>query len=160
MQSTNIIAYRKQGYFTIPIIGRTNSFAIKFDTGAIESVVSIETITGTLSDIQRKAVKQYISDKNIAPKEFKSASGHPFYAYPSYMSNIVIGECMFDKFFYYLVVDKLHKKRKIALLGDNFIDCCGFAKEPHGDIVISKFDFSSYHTDNNALSTDEIMSIT
>ena len=57
MQSTNIIAYRKQGYFTIPIIGRTNSFAIKFDTGAIESVVSIETITGTLSDIQRKAIK-------------------------------------------------------------------------------------------------------
>ena len=43
---------------------------------------------------------------------------------------------------------------------ENIIDCCGFAKEPHGDIVISKFDFSSYHIDNNALSTDEITSIT
>ena len=69
MQSTNIIVHHKQGYFAIPIIGKTNSFAIKFDTGAIESVVSIETITGTLSDVQRNAIKQYISDKKIIPKE-------------------------------------------------------------------------------------------
>ncbi len=159
MQSTNIIAYRKQGYFAIPIIGGTNSFAIKFDTGAIETVVSIETITGALSDVKRKAIKQYISNKRITPKEFKSASGHPFYAYPSYMTNMIIGEFMFDKFFYFLVVDKLHKNRKIALLGDNFIDCCGFSKEPHDNIIISKFDLSSYCIDNNALPTDEILSI-
>ena len=75
------------------------------------------------------------------------------------MTDITIGDCMFDKFFYYLIVDKLHKKRKIALLGDDFIDCCGFSKEPHGDIIITKFDFSSYHIGNNSLSTDELLSI-
>lgn len=159
MLSTNITAYRKQGYFAIPIIGKTNSFVIKFDTGAIDSVVSIETITGALSDVQRNSIKQFISDKKVFPKEFKSASGHSFFAYPSYLENIVIGECTFDRFFYYLVVDRLRKKRKIALLGDDFIDCCGFSKKPHGDIIISEFDFSSYKSRGNALLTDEILSI-
>ncbi len=92
MQSTNIIAYRKEGFFGIPIIGHNSSFAIKFDTGATEAVVSV-------------------------------------------------------------------KNRRIALLGDDFIDCCGLLREPHGNIIITGFDFSSYYMKNNVISTDEILSL-
>ena len=159
MQSTNIIAYRRDGFFGIPIIGETSSFAIKFDTGASKSVISVEKITGTLSNNQMASIKSFIATKNVSPEEFKSASGHPFNAYPAFMKNITIGDQLFEKFYYYLVVEKLHNKRMIALLGDDFIDCCSITKEPHGDIIISKFDFSSYYTESNMISTDEILSL-
>ncbi len=159
MQSTNIIAYRGQGFFGIPIIGNTSSFAIKFDTGAANTVISIEKISGDLTDEQLKKIKDYITSRGICPKEFKSASGHPFYAYPAYMTNIVIGSHLFNTFFYYIIVDRLHDNRKLALLGDDFIDCCGFSREPHGNIIINKFDFSTYHLRDNAISTDDILSM-
>ena len=40
MQSTNITIYRRNGFFGVPIIGQSSSFAIKFDTGATRSVIS------------------------------------------------------------------------------------------------------------------------
>lgn len=159
MQSINITAYRRNGFFGIPIIGNISSFAIKFDTGAANTVVSIEKITGNLSDRQLSDVRRFIEGKRISPKEFRSASGHSFSAYPAYLSDVIIGNCQFDRFYYYLVAEPLYDNRKIALLGDDFIDCCGFSREPHGDILIKEFDFSRYVVRHMTISTDEILSI-
>ncbi len=159
MQSTNIIAYRGRGFFGVPIIGNTSFFAIKFDTGAANTVISVEKISGDLTDEQLKKIKDYITSQNIHSKEFKSASGHTFNAYPSYMTDITIGSHLFNRFFYYIVIDRLFDDRKLALLGDDFIDCCGFSREPHGNIIIDKFDFSAYRSNGNMISTDEILSM-
>ena len=159
MQSTNIIVYRGKNFFGVPIIAKTMSFAIKFDTGASNTVLSIDKIWGDKTLGQLSGLKSFIEKKTIAPKEFQSASGHSFLAYPACMENVIIGSYMFEKFYYYLVIEKLHNDRQIALLGDDFIDCCGFEKNPHGNIVISQFDFSSYKIETNSLSTEEILSI-
>ena len=159
MQSTNITIYRRNGFFGVPIIGRGSSFAIKFDTGATKSVISIEKITGDLTNKQKVFIRDYIADRNVKSEKLKSASGHLFNAYPAYTKDVTIGNHLFERFYYYLVVESLHQGRKIALLGDDFIDCCGFSREPHGDIIISKFDFSSYDMRTSMVSTDEILSL-
>ena len=73
MRSTNIIAYRKNGFFGIPVIGDKTSFAIKFDTGAANTIISLEKIVGDLSDIQLQQIKQGIQDRSVNPHEFTSA---------------------------------------------------------------------------------------
>ena len=78
MQSTNIIAYRRNGYFGVPIIGFKSSLAIKFDTGSANTVISVEKISGNLADEQLKKIKEYITNRGIHPREYKSASGHLF----------------------------------------------------------------------------------
>ena len=159
MQSTSIIVYRRNGFFGLPIIGQGSSFAIKFDTGATKSVISIEKIAGDLTNEQKTFVQEQIAAKNVISEKLRSASGHSFNAYPAYMEDVTIGNHLFERFYYYLVVERLHQDRKIALLGDDFIDCCGFSREPHGDIIISKFDFSSYDSRKSMVSTDEILSL-
>ncbi len=83
------------------------------------------------------------------------------FAYATYAENVYIGELLLKKFYYYLVVDKLDNNKQIALLGDDFLECCKFTKEPHGSIAITEFDNDCYYEKRgSALSTDEILSIT
>ena len=160
MQSTNIVITHQNRCFGALVGVSDKYFAIKFDTGASRTLISAELLTGILNDKQIKALKDYCQSKQIMPVPCVSASGHKFDAYPAYINNICIGGHRFEKFYYYLVIDRLKNGRKIALLGDDFIDCCGFSKEPHGNIVISGFDFKSYKNDQEKiLTTEDISSI-
>lgn len=159
MQSTNIIAYRGNGFFGIPIIGKTNTFAIKFDTGAAHTVISIGKFKGFISDKLISKAKDYLIENNYQPQKFLSATGNAFVGYPAHIDNIVIGNYKFPKFYYYIVIDRLFNNKQIAILGDNFIDCCDFSHKAHGNILISGFDFDAYAHESHSISTDEILDI-
>lgn len=159
MQSTNIVAIRGDGLFGVPIICENMSFALKFDTGACETVISIEKILGKITDEQRAKIKEYILSENATSKDFRSASGDSFVGYATNIKNVFIGQCKFECFYYYLVIDKMKDDKQIALLGDNFIDCSDFSHKSHGNIVITGFDFDSYGISSNCLSTDEILDL-
>ena len=48
----------------------------------------------------------------------------------------------------------------MSLIGDDFIDNCRYSHEPHGDIIISAFDFESYGDDSvRSLDSDELLSL-
>lgn len=159
MLSTNIIAIRGNRLFGIPIIYKDKTFAIKFDTGANETIISIEKVLGKVTDKQREKIKEFIYSKNVTPTSFNTASGDSFIGFPTCLKNVFIGQCKFDVFYYYLVIDKMKANKQIALLGDNFIDCCDFSHKAHSDIIITDFDFSMYNVSPNCLSTDEILEV-
>ncbi len=60
---------------------------------------------------------------------------------------------LFEDFYYYLVLDN---DRIIALLGEDFLDNCGYHHIPHGDIEIEAFDEESYvQNRENALRNED-----
>ena len=93
------------------------------------------------------------------PEIFTSASGHSLVGYPVCIKNVLIGNVLFPKFYYYLILDELEGNRAIALLGDNFIDCCRFEHYPHEEIKITGFDYDGYTIDGNTVSMDEICEV-
>lgn len=157
MQSTKIIAYRKDKIFGIPIVCENGTFAIKFDTGASETVVSLEKLFPNVTFIQRHKLKRYVKKHNIESQLFKTANGSTFRGVLTYMNNVKIGQYTFEKFYYYLVIDKTGKQ--IALLGDDFIDCCDFCHKAHNDIIITSFDFAAYNNRTNSMSMNEVCEV-
>ena len=133
-----------------------HTYTIKFDTGANKTAISAEIIFGTLTDQKLEAIKKLFEGK-VQPEICYSASGHEIMVYPVVSNNVIIGGCEFPYFYYYLVLDRLKENRKIALLGDNFIDCCGLTKKPHEDIIINEFDVENYRISSMHLSMNEIM---
>lgn len=158
MKSTNIEVFRKNNAYLVPVITDNGSFLAKFDTGASKTIISADVILGELSDEQRDELNQYCS-KRCSFESFSSASGHKFLAYPVKLNKAIIGNVEFESFYYYIVIDKLYDDRKIALLGDDFIDCCGIEKQPHGNIIISCFDNDNYKIQAESISTDELFEI-
>lgn len=158
MQSININVCRKGNSFQLPILMEKGSLNVKFDTGASKTIISAEVIFGELNAKQRALMNKFCSERS-AFETFTSASGHKIFAYPVHMKDVIVGNEYFDCFYYYLIVDELHDSKKIALLGDNFIDCCGLKKEPHGNFIITTFDSDNYCIQANSISTDELSAI-
>ncbi len=101
MRSTDIKAYRVNDFFAVPIITGSSSFAVKFDTGASRTVISIGKIKSNLNKNRLTCVKDYIVKKNIEAHKFKSASGHVITAYPAYIENAMVDNQLFDKLYGY-----------------------------------------------------------
>lgn len=131
---------------------------IKFDTGAVSTVISANKIFGRdLSDSDLEDIKKQINEKTIKKHAFKSASGHIMSAYPCCYKDVVLAGCKFEYFKFYVV---LENTANIAVVGDDFISCCSFVHTLKSDIVINGFDNELYKKhiliNENALETIEL----
>ena len=143
MTDVNIIAPKSKvdGNYTLPIDINGKIFSIKFDPGANQSVISVDFLTDDLSEEQRKRFIELVKSKHTPRGDFVSASGRSFQGYLVHAKNVLVGGELFADFYYYLI---LENDRILALLGEDFLENCGYSHEPHGDIKITTFDFESY----------------
>ncbi len=160
MQSTKITAKRTGNFFIVMLNIGKQVLSIKFDTGACNTVISAEVLYGELSNAQKKAFKKYCEQKGIIPKPFEVTTGNTMKGYPVYFSNVEVNGVLFSRFFCYVVVDfesePKTKMKKFALLGDDFLDCCGYLHKPHKDIELFCFDDEGYLLKEKAMSSQEI----
>ena len=157
MQLTNIKAIKGNNGFYIPVEISKANFSIKLDTGASKTVISIEKFTGELTREQIEIVKNYVT--KAPSRVFMSASGHLVVGYLVKAQNVYVGYQKFENFYYYLVVENLHENRQVALLGNDFLNCCSLEKAVNGDIIIPEFDISLYSVDGDILHMDEILEL-
>lgn len=133
-----------------------DSIWFKFDTGAINTIVSLEALVNS-KKLQSFDKKTFIANlrKGTLTKDFTSASGNLMKGYLCKATDVRIGGTIFGQFYYYLIVDINHP---IALLGDDFISCCNFVHETNSDIIINGFEDNNYTINQNtyALSEEEI----
>lgn len=133
-----------------------DAISFKFDTGAVDTAISFEAL---LAGKRHQADKEIFIQKlrsDIPTKKFISASGDSMEGYLCEASDIFISGSMLPKFYYYLVLDV---KKEVALLGDDFISCCGFRHNVKDSIIIESFDSSEYMKNHKpkALSSEELM---
>ena len=129
---------------------------LKFDTGAKNTVISVDAIYGKLSVETIDRLKTKLEKAAIIPKEFDSATGDTFWGYLVSARNVRIGQTVFSEFYYYLV---LENKRTVALLGEDFIDNADYSHVKHEDIHITDFDSESYRQSfENAVEETDIIS--
>ena len=135
--------HRKNAYFlSLRDMGNSdNNVYARFDTGAINTVFSLDNITA--GDVDAEKFEELIK-KQSKEKMFHSVTGDEIIGYPVVAENVYIAGSKFEKFFYYLVVNT---KENIALIGDDFISKCKFYHEVNGDIVVDSFDYEQYEND-------------
>jgi len=128
---------------------------IKFDTGACSTIISLNTLMDT--DDENK-LKRFILGipKDIPRKGFRSASGNTMYGILCEAKNVKLSGVTLEHFYYYLIIEykdrdeckncKYSEKgnRRLALIGDDFISCCGFNHSKNSDIIINSFDKDIY----------------
>lgn len=112
---------------------------VKFDTGAMNTVISINAIAGD-KDAQDQ-VREYIEKTGIPKEVFRSASGHEMTGVRVNAENVRFGNFLVPSFNYYLVLDV---DTNVALLGDDFIRYCKFSHMVEGAVIVDKVDFSMY----------------
>lgn len=157
MTNVNIVAPKSKvdGNYTIPIDLNGKIFSIKFDPGANQSIISVDFLTDDLSDDQKKRFIELIKARYTPKGEFISASGSPFQGYLVHAKNVLVGGELFADFYYYLI---LENDRILALLGEDFLDNCGYRHVPHGDIEIISFDFDAYGKDReDSISNEDFL---
>lgn len=128
----------------------------KFDTGAINTVISLKALISTkkIQYVDKNSLKERLR-VGIPTKPFKSASGDDMIGYLCKATNVEIDNVVLNQFYYYLT---LNTEYPIALLGDDFISCCNFTHSTHSDIIIKSFDSANYKIKHStdALSENEI----
>ena len=157
MKNVNIIAPKSKsdGNYTLPIDLNGKIFSIKFDPGANQTVISVDFFTDGLSEKQRIKVIDLIKSKLSPSGEFISSSGAPFKGYLVHAKDVMVGSEKFQDFFYYLI---LENDRIVALLGEDFLDNCGYHHLPHGNIEINTFDDEAYMRNrDNSLSNEDFL---
>lgn len=117
---------------------------IKFDTGAVNTIVSLEAITDR--DIDKKRLITQLEGKT-ENKVFRSASGNDMTGYLVCAESIKISAFVLQKFFYYLVTNV---NVNVALLGDDFISHCTFWHDNQADIIVKSFDSMGYESSFNS----------
>lgn len=157
MTDIPIIAERAGTVHNIPIQLGMYYFDAKFDTGSSVTVVSASVFYDGWSEAEIKALEDLCIEKGCKLREFRSASGHKIKGYPVFAKNVSIGETVFPIFKYYLITEG---RQEMSLIGDDFIDNCKYSHEPHGDVLITAFDYDQYDTmDENPLDNDELLSL-
>ena len=143
MRNVNIVAPKSKadGNYTLPIDLNGKIFSIKFDPGAEQTVISVDFLTDGLSEDQKKKIIDLIKSKYTPDGNFISASGAPFKGYLVHAKDVMIGNEVFQHFFYYLI---LENDCIVALLGEDFLENCGYHHLPHGNIEINTFDDEAY----------------
>lgn len=111
---------------------------MKFDSGAINTVISVEALTA--KTIDKDQLVGNIKGK-AARKMFRSASGNKMEGYLVCATDVVLSGKVFDEFYYYLLVDV---DDSVGLLGDDFISKCEFSHKIDGNIEITAFDDVHY----------------
>lgn len=139
--------YNNSAYY-IPISNlrgnKKEYLAIKFDTGAVNTVLSFSALVGNLKflGISEDKFEEQIKKKvGIITKDFKAANGKTMLGYLCCSQDVIIDGYKFDKFYYYLI---FNIERKLALLGDDFISCCNFEHKVNSNIEITHFDTNHY----------------
>ena len=117
--------------------GDGTAVIMKFDTGAVRSVISIWSLFQYLSINTINNLRDGFEKAGIKPKDFSSASGNELKGYPCVIHNARLKGTLIKDFCFYLILDS---RRKTALLGDDFIACCDFHHSINGDIIIDDFD--------------------
>ena len=158
MQLINLDAeFGIYGYI-INVIGNNIALKMKFDTGANKTVISSQLIFGDMTQEQIDIIRKYCNEK-VTPEIFTSASGHNIIGYPAILENVIIGDACIEHFFYYLILEDLENDRQIALLGNNFINCCEFSHQINGNIHLLHFDEEKYSISVNVVNTADLLDI-
>ena len=111
---------------------------LAFDTGAVCTVVSIESLTKEFVD--KSALCQEL-DQRVKRRRFLSASGTEMHGYLVCAEKVSLSDYPVDRFYYYLITDV---NDEVALLGNDLLSCCKFSHEEMGDIEVLDFDQSLY----------------
>ena len=134
-----------------------HALLLKYDTGAKNTVISIDTLFGKIPFVVRERIREAFSKRNLIPREFISATGDTFLGYLVCASNVKIDKEVFPKFYYYVVIEN---KRTLALLGEDFIDNADYTHLRHDDIKITGFDFDFYEASfTDAISEEDMVGI-
>ncbi len=158
------VSHIKNSYVIITknLVPDNRMAAMKFDTGASITIISLETLYPGLSEAElevcRNNLREKFRDKMLNPAP-KSASGHELECIPSYKENVIMSSEKIDKLFYYIALNVGTNK---ILLGDDFISCCEFSHDIDGDIIINYFDENRYKKKVNEklhMNVNEIMEI-
>ena len=131
--------YYKNAYRVLltNISGRRTTIPMKFDTGAVCSVISLGALSMGSYDIRGLAeALEYKASKRI----FMSASGNQMVGYRICADNVNMSGYYLKHFYYYLVLGDIDT----ALLGDDFIQFCDFVHKKRENILIENFDQYSY----------------
>ena len=111
---------------------------MKFDTGAVSTVISIEALTKMEIDKERFIRKiEGRAEKRI----FRSASGYKMKGYLVHADDVIMVDTKISRLYYYLIVDV---NDDVCLLGDDFISKCVFRHNKDGDIEIKDMDTDGY----------------
>lgn len=113
--------------------GDGTAIAMKFDTGAVSTVIGIRTLFKYLSENELDLLLNMFENSGIEKVSFNSASGGELWGYPCVVHDVMLSNTVIDTFCFYVIVNT---NRNIALLGDDFISCCTFKHEAYNDIVI------------------------
>lgn len=133
------VHYGRSTYYTKLRNLTDNVIIIKFDTGAVNTVISLEALTNNKNIDKNKLIKQLENSKKS--HIFKSASGNDMIGYLCNASNVKISGVNIKDFYYYLIVNT---EQSLALLGDDFISCCSFNHSINSDIIINAFNDKLY----------------
>ena len=153
----NIIAEREQSTYMVDVKFIGHALDIKWDTGAMNTVISLGAIDDDISPADFTTFKDYCETHyHSVRKKFTSASGGSFYGYPISVNSAKIGGVELPVFSFYLV---LENKRDIALLGFDFIDRCTFSHNSGSDIILTEFNEDSYGILEGAMGSDELVSL-
>ncbi|MBQ6735581.1 MAG: hypothetical protein IJR00_11830 [Lachnospiraceae bacterium] len=127
---------------------------MKFDTGAINTIISLNALVSTNIDKERFLAE--ICNKT-QKKLFRSASGNEMQGFLICAKNVLLSGTPIEQFFYYLIVDI---EENIGLIGNDFISKCRFHHEVDDDIEITFFHQKRYQDDTKqAITNDEVNAI-
>ena len=118
-------------------IGDFDSFSMKFDTGAVATVIGAGQLFEDYSEKNVSDFRVLFEKAGIEPEDFESASGHELIGYPCAFSDVSLSGVEIPYLPFYLVVNT---SRNVSLLGNDFISHCRFVHEPQGDIEIVEYD--------------------
>ena len=109
-----------------------------FDTGAVSTIISVESLAG--EDIDKEKLASELR-KTGKEQVFYSASGNEMHGYLVCAPDVSISGMKIKQFYYYLIVDV---DDNLALLGNDFISYCNFTHKQEDDIMVSSFDYEKY----------------
>lgn len=141
-------------------IGDGTAIFMKFDTGAVNTVIGLRTLFKYLSKNNLDNLISMFESSGIHKERFNSASGDELYGYPCILHDVEISGTSIKNFCFYIIVND---KRTLSLLGNDFISFCDFSHKEGGDIIITKYnDTEAYRSFMNkskskVLQLDEIV---
>ena len=135
------INYAERSY-QVYIRGITNDKLLaKFDTGAVEAMMSLSCMLGEYNPQEEDRFRRYVIDNKIIHTYFNAANGGMMECYPVCAKDVKIGNIAISEFHYYLTVGV---ERRTFLLDDDFISCCTFSHAYNSDILINGFNNNRY----------------
>lgn len=155
MTNISVTAEKNGTVYNVPIRIGMDFFDAKFDTGSSTTVIAASVFYDGWSDEELKKLESFCESKGCVKREFTSASGHKIAGYPVVATDIWIGDTEFKEFHYYLITNG---RKEMSLLGDDFIENCGYHHLPHGNIEINTFDDEAYMRNrDNSLSNEDFL---